>query len=201
MFSRSNAGGVAHFGTALFASLMLAIASLSTGCAHSAREIAQEAAPGGLEASIDSLSTPANQEKFNEIAGNATRQVSYQAVLGVRDALRETKLIGPDGILGASQFLGQDGIFRRLGLAGIIAVALALVVLALITTVSIILYRSRRARDQAKSQEADASRIKEVLRATSERPWGKELQSLIEDKLGPDALQGASRLHAGQHVK
>lgn len=153
-----------------------ALVVYSMGCADSARQVAREAAPGGLEGSIDSLSKPDTRQKFNEITGDATRQASHQAVLGMRDALQEMKVISP----------------RTLALTGGIVVALSLLVLSFIIVSVVLLLRARRARARTRRQDIHARRIRDVLRATQDRPWGKELEGIMRNKLGAESFRSAS---------
>src|SRR5262249_38103374 len=122
---------------------------------NTARQVAREATPGGVEGALDSLSKPGNRERFNQLiqetsqsagqgfargmtaaittrmattaqagaattqplagdrsfeqaAGETSRRISREAVLGVRDALRELDLIGPDNTLN-SRLLAKEG--------------------------------------------------------------------------------------------
>lgn len=161
------------------------------GCAQTAKEVAREATPAGLEGAIDSLSQPEKRQQFNEIAGDATRQISRQAVLGTRDALREMNVIGADGTINASLLAKQDsGVIGVFGVAGLIAAGLGLVVVVLSVALLLVVFRSRRLRDQARRHETHAHRISEILHAARDRPWGKELDRLVRDgKVGPDPLE------------
>jgi hypothetical protein len=177
---------------------MAAIAALFMGCAHAAKEVAREATPGGVEGAIDSLSKPDNRQRVGEIAGETTRQISRAAVLGTRDALREMNVIGADGTIQASLLAKQtSGVIGSLGVTGLIAVGLAVVVVGLSAALLILVFRARRRRerrrrDRRRRHQSRDRRIAKLLHAARDRPWGKELERLVpEGKVDPDPLENA----------
>jgi hypothetical protein len=134
-------------------------------------------------------------DRLERVAGETSRVVSREVVLGLQDGLREAGVLDANGRATGFGPLGQarDAVSTGLNLATVLAIALGLAVVALGLVLWITLSRTRRARAEAEQREAGARRLAEAVRAAEARPWGGELRELLRQELGREFDGGAIR--------
>jgi hypothetical protein len=186
--------------------VLIAILSITTGCARTARNVAEEATPGGIDGAMLAMSKTENRQQLQQVlhepAMDIGRGIADGMIEGAETKLRERGVIAADGSLSGAFIDKPKGLIAgTLGVAGLIAIALGLLVIALATWLLIVLNKTRKAREEAKRHEADARRVSEVLHVARDRPWGKELEALLEEKQDPQRSRRTRRehAHAGHH--
>jgi hypothetical protein len=154
-----------------------------------AESLRDELAPSlrqAYDAQLAPVLPAADGKVAQKFAGDTSRLVSREAVLGLHDGLRDIGVLDEKG-LRISSLTGQTrGIVSAgLDLMTIAAIGLGLLVLVLALWLGVVLAKSRRDRKRSAEHEAGARELltlDRVLRAADERPWGRELREMVKDQ-------------------
>ncbi|HEV7298943.1 MAG TPA: hypothetical protein VGN72_06215 [Tepidisphaeraceae bacterium] len=136
-----------------------------------------------VEAETAALMEGTEQAQLTQALSGTSRAMSRETFLGLRDALVEMNVLGPDNQPG-SLLIGRSGLLGQgLSLIMLTAIVLGLIVLGLIIWLAIVLTRSRRARAEAERREASTRLLAEAIRATESERWHPELRRILHDRM------------------